>query len=439
MTERIESKGYWYLPEKPDKTIAGILTYVPNESITLELIGSFRDEKDFIDVFANNKKESVIYGITSDAKKTTLLNCFSQGSRNFSSPFSIIKYNCQYLIRGKHIQSLKEPSFFKADVLFPHLTHWCHPGALRNVYHFNDEEKLTTTTISFDVYDEKKNAINITKIDDNTELHLTKGVNYNCSHFLLNPQLEQYTSLEIRKQEDSSIEDYLSVIFPYEQFLSLATLEVAECSRILLYDRNIFQQLENGKRIYHMVELIYVQHETNNIQRKIPPLNFLFDYNTIEEEYPHIIRKWFVESEEIAPIRTHLIESIRSKAFFSSIDFLIVIQSLEGFCSRFRKEDTLSNILKNIIAEFSCIDKINSEDICIQEVVDSRHYYSHFMDRNKKKHILDGKELFVLTYKLRKLLICCLLHFIGFDYSQINSIFNKSNNNILNNSEVFKN
>ena len=28
MIERIESKGYWYLPEKPDETIAGILTYV---------------------------------------------------------------------------------------------------------------------------------------------------------------------------------------------------------------------------------------------------------------------------------------------------------------------------------------------------------------------------------------------------------------------------
>lgn len=215
-------------------------------------------------------------------------------------------------------------------------------------------------------------------------------------------------------------------------------MEVVECSKILLYDRNLFQQLKNGEKIYHTVELIYVQHETDSIQLENKPFNFLFEYETIKEQYPHIIRKWFIDREDIAPIRTHLIESIKNKKYFSSIDFLIVIQSLEGFCSRFRKEDSLSNMLSNIISEFSCIDKINSENICVQEAVDSKHYYSHFMDKSKKKHVLDGMDLYLLTYKLRKLLICGLLHFIGFDYSQINTILNNSNSKVLNNSMIFE-
>ncbi|WP_352422974.1 HEPN domain-containing protein [Proteiniphilum sp.] len=438
MIERIEDKGYWYLPEKPDETIAGILTYTPNESISLELIGSFGNEKNSFEALFNNKKEKVIYGITADAKKITLINCHSSGSRNFSCPFSIIKYNCQYLIRGKHILSLKEPSFFKADVSFPLLTYWCYPEALRNVSYFNKEEKFSTITISFDAYDEAKNTINVIQIDNNTELYLTKGINYSGSDFFLTPKLEQYTSLEIHKQDDSSIEDYLSIIFPYEQFLSLATLEVAQCSKIRLYDRNQFQQLKNGEKIYHKIELIYVQHEPNSVPRKIKPHNFLFDYHTIEEQYPYIIRKWCTESEDIAPIRTHLIESIKNKTFFSSIDFLIVIQALEGFCTRFRKEDALSNMLNSVILEFSGIDKIKIDNICIQEVIDSRNYYSHFMERVKKKHILDGVELYVLTHKLRKLLICCLLQFIGFDNSQINVILNNSNSSLLASSKIFE-
>jgi hypothetical protein len=89
----------------------------------------------------------------------------------------------------------------------------------------------------------------------------------------------------------------------------------------------------------------------------------------------------------------HLVESIKHKSIFSSIDFLIVIQALEGFCTRFKKEEikdddgriTLGDMLKVIISEFSCIDKIKDDDICVQEVVDSRHYYSHFMDRSKKE------------------------------------------------------
>jgi hypothetical protein len=50
---------------------------------------------------------------------------------------------------------------------------------------------------------------------------------------------------------------------------------------------------------------------------------------------------------------------------------------------------------------------------------------------DRLKHIVDGIELFDLTHKLRKLLICCLLQFIGFDYSQINEIFNNSNSSFL--------
>lgn len=29
--EKLECKGYWWLPNNPNKTIAGVLTYIPNE------------------------------------------------------------------------------------------------------------------------------------------------------------------------------------------------------------------------------------------------------------------------------------------------------------------------------------------------------------------------------------------------------------------------
>lgn len=41
LNEKLECKGYWWLPSKPENKIAGILTYTPNEKIKLELIGSF--------------------------------------------------------------------------------------------------------------------------------------------------------------------------------------------------------------------------------------------------------------------------------------------------------------------------------------------------------------------------------------------------------------
>ena len=41
LCDPFEYKGYWWKPDDPDNKVAGVLTYKPGESITLELIGTF--------------------------------------------------------------------------------------------------------------------------------------------------------------------------------------------------------------------------------------------------------------------------------------------------------------------------------------------------------------------------------------------------------------
>lgn len=210
-----------------------------------------------------------------------------------------------------------------------------------------------------------------------------------------------------------------------------------------MYDKTIFQDIGNGDKYYYPIEIIYIQRFAND-SSKLKMHNFLFDYNSIALQYTQVIRKWYADRNEIAPIRTHLIDSIKNKHSFSSIDFLIVIQAIEGFWWRFRddnyrkqtqipvkKETDLKTIINELINEFDSINKIKTLNLDIKSVVDSRHYYSHFMNKTNKPHTLDGLELYDLTLKLRKVLICCILNFIGFDYMQINQILNHSNNSLL--------
>lgn len=443
MTDKIESKGYWFLPDKPDDKIAGVLTFIPHESIVLELIGGFSNN--YEEFFSGINEAKIIHGVTSDAKIITLVNCFPSTSRNFSSTFPITIYNCHYLIIGKHLDSHNDPSFYKASVLFPQLTYWCFPDAINKKIHERVEDGINSINISFKhYYNSDKNIISESQIDENTNFVLKKCVDYSSSNFLLTPKIEQYTCLEIHKLKDSTIADFLSNICLYEQFLSMATLEVVECSKVILYDRDLFHE-SNGLKRHEKIELIYIQ--SDNEQKYTPTKrhNYLFLFDTIKNQYDGIIKKWFAEKEGIAPIRTHLIESIKPIRIFTSIDFLIVIQALEGFCWRLRKDElekiakdkpkkkqaTLGDMICLLKSEFSTISKIKKDDIVIQQVVDSRHYYSHFMERSKKENALDGSELYKLTLKLRKLLICCLLHFIGFDYNQIDEIFNKCYNNLI--------
>lgn len=282
-----------------------------------------------------------------------------------------------------------------------------------------------TTTISFK---SKSILINRTDIDENTTIDIKGSVIYQGDY--LSPQIEQHTYISILKKNDTSIKDFFANIHLFEQFLSLATLQTINCSKIILYDRTLYQEYKDGKKFYHPIQIFYIQRETNNIP-STKRYNYLFDYNSISQQFPQIIHKWYNDKENIAPIKAHLIDSIKYKPVFSSIDFLIVIQAIEGFCSRFRKEESLTKMLEAIISEFSSIDKLKDDNIKIKQVVDSRHYYSHFMNKSKKPNTLDGWDLYNLTFKLRKLLICCILNFIGFEYDEINRLLNQSNNNLL--------
>lgn len=443
MNDKIEYKGYWFLPGKPDDKVAGVLTYIPKEKIELELIGGFSNSLE--EIISDFKETEIIHGFTSDAKKITLVICFPSISKNSSSSFPITKYDCEYLIVDKHLNRFDDLSFNKATILFPQLTYWCYPDAINQEIHKRVEDGINSINISFEhYYNSDENTISKSQIDENTTLLIKECVDHSSSNFLLTPKIEQYTSLEIHKKEDSSIEDFLSNIYLFEQFLSMATLEVVECSKIVLRDRNIFQEIK-GYKYYKNIELRYIQRSSQEKYSQTKRHNYLFLYDTIKNQYDDIIKKWFAENDEIAPIRAHLIESIKPIRIFSSIDFLIVIQALEGFCTRFRKKElskrskdkpekefgTLGNMICLLKSEFSPISKINKDSIDPKEVVDSRHYYSHFMEKTKKKNTLDGVELYELTHKLRKLLICCLLHFIGFDYYQINEIFEKCYNKLL--------
>lgn len=439
MTERIEIKGYWWLPSSPEDNVAGILTYIPNESIKLELIGQLKPDSSAIEEMIDREDEDVIIGIGSDAKEISLINCYASGcSLNFSCQFPIQRYDCQYLIIGTHIESLNESHFFKAQINLPYLSLWATPNSLEKTW--LREDKCEKYTIAFKTEPKYIETIDI----DDYKFSIEGVVNFHGDYF--EPKINQKTIVEITNKSDFSLNDIIKKIFYFEQFISFATLKPIESCKILLYDKSKFQPLNNGEKHFFPIEYIQVYHgkkdksEHNLSERR----NFLFSYNAIKEEFPSILKKWYSEQDDIAPIRHHLIECVRQKGVFSSIDFLVVIQAIEGFWWRFRDTDyrhknnvksnkntSLKTILQSLITEFNDIERLKLNDINVEEVVDSRHYFSHFVYKSKKPHAKDGLELYHLTKQIRKLLICCLLNFVGFSNEQISRIVKKSNSNFL--------
>lgn len=426
MDETFTSKGFWFLPEDQEKQVVGIFTYVPGNRLELELIGSFGDGlQDSVDFF-NGKNIKVILGITSGGKKVTLVNCYSVGvEMNFSVSFPILKFKASYCLVGSHLNEYNDKKFTWCNIRIPELSRWHSPSLIEGRINHNKDD-ISQIEISLDVKRGRESTIS-SEIDVNTTINL-KHEGASLEQDLMGT-LNQWTSLEIRRSIKTSFSEFISILHKYESFLSLACLATIKTSEIKFYREDDYQEA-GDKKIYHPTELYYIQR--GKLQNVVSQEDFLFSFCDIQDIYPEILRKWYNEDESISPLRQHLVNSLKRKKVFESIDFLIVIQAIEGFSIRFRgqeKERDLSRKLKIIIDEFSDVPSVLKLNIDIEAARDSRNYYSHFMNKSKKPKTLHGLELYHLTVKLRIVLICCILSFCGFTNERIGSMLERTNNN----------
>ena len=287
LDHKLEYKGYWFLPTVPDKMVAGILTYFPNEKIYLELLGCFGEYS--WSILTESGKEDIIYGKTSEGKDITLLNNYRSLRINGGADFPIVSYTCDCLVIGSHVKGIDDRRNYWATARIPELTLWCQPKALNTTMLFGKNKTIERINISFSTeLRSRKDVISRVKVDENTAISIKRGVYYNGDH--LAPEIEQYSYLEIRKKEKTSIKEILSDVFKFEQFLSLAMLSVVKCSRITLFDKNKYQLIGNN-RLYREIYIIHAFTERNNLQTpSSKAFRHLFDFNTITDVIRQYLR-----------------------------------------------------------------------------------------------------------------------------------------------------
>ena len=418
-------KGYWWIPSCPEKQTAGILTIVNDGAITLELLGMLGDRECELD---SDYNEDVIYGRCYDSqnhlKDISLFDCSSSFILNFSSTFPLFKYHCRYALVGIHLESMNCKSFFKAYACIDELSYWCPPSNIR-MSHSKDSVSITLNTLSGE-----DAVIDTIDLDVGVRLELVRAYVHRLD--LYKPYIESSTGLRI-SAEKLSAKEVLHNVRRFEELLSVLTLSSSvEHSKIILSSNDIYQEFPNGERIYHPIYFytkLYKADKRSDVRKQ----SFLCMYSDISSDIHDGIKR-FYSNPSITHIWNNLIDSLEIRKVYSSNDFLLVVQALDGFSIRFRKESkSFFDQLKDLRDEFKSIDKVCLTDDDLKAVRDSRHYYSHMLSLKKKqtRNVLDGSHLYVLTKKLRILLICCVLNFLGLNNDVINGLLNKSANQIL--------
>ena len=443
LTEQHIFKGYWWLPDKPEDKVAGVLTYSPGESILLELIGGFETEEVTIAGFLDkeNNKVALIHGIDSNAMEISMVSCYRSFSYNYRSGFPMMRYSTRMAIYGKHINSLDEVCDYSAYVRFPELSYWVPPSAIHSVLHYTAEgNEIESCSFHLPHFDSETESICSVVCDNGVKISIKKGIGYQTGDLMLKPELEQYSYLEIKKPYAGlCIKDIFHEIHKFSGFLSLATKRNVRPESIYLTDLQIGKDINKGKNSYYPpIYILLVQRPVPN-PAKLDWNNFLFRYKDVADSIHDILPKWMSDTDNLQPIKSHLVDSLVYKPIVGSVDFLQVIQAIEGVWWRFRdesykvahsipkkKKTDLKTILNEVRASLSTIPTIANTEIDIEAAVDSRVYYTHFVDEAKRPNRLDGWKLYDLTQKLRDVLLCLVLELLGLNHKEIDRILVKS-------------
>lgn len=418
-------KGYWWLPSESEEQIAGTLTTDFRGNVKLELYGCFGQTDDYA-VF-DRKDAPAIFGrcYTPDSKMTdvSLIGCHSAITLNFNdNTFPLTRYTCQYALIGIHCQKMEDAMFFKAHVDFKELVYWCPP---KNIT-FTMRDDIVSVSIETKV-DEKAPLASV-ELDGGVKIQLKEGATYKPDYPKL--YIDQSTYVEILKDEMNALQA-LSTSRMFERYLSVATLTPVEHGRIMLYSKQKCQEFEGGNVIYHPIELVTFLY-LKDVQDSYKQHDFLFQFADVDREFGEMLEKLYID-KSIAQIWSNLVDSLEKKRVFTSNDFLVVVQAIDGFAIRYRKEQKLLPELQSLRDEFKNVKKLQLTDEDLEAANGSRNYYSHIlkMEKKEEKHALEGWELFDLTKKLRVLLICCVLNFMGMGNDKINQLLNKCNNSMI--------
>lgn len=442
-----EYRGQWFVPTNPKKKLYGTLIFDSKSKIQLELVGSLRDKIASTQLFEGD----IILGETTNGKQITLYKCFEINySMNFPGTETQI-IDALYIFEGAHFTKVKDLHFksIKAELL--HLNEWLGITGF----------KLTQTDFKKFIYKLKYKLPN--QIDFPIDKNVSGKINFTAKHpgfgEIYEYKLNQNAQVIFEaKSAELDFESSLDYLHHFQDLITIGTYDVSYPKSIILTSDNYKTEI-GDKVIDTQIKLYYNISISTSIKPKSLWL-FLFNYRDIKPYFKKIITKWYGNKENLDPVRKILMESFYNKGIFSENRFLNIVQALETFHRRTRKnivisetkhkkrieeikenipnryldfingrlihsnEPTLHSRLEKLINEFNTktFDKIvTDKDKFIKQTKDSRNYYTHY-DPSARKKALTGGELYYLTEKLKVVLVSAILKENGFSFNLIQKL-----------------
>jgi len=451
-----ELRGFWWLPERPDDKVAGILTFPAEESIRLELIGALKDLPDLV----NSQSPEVVLGIA-DGKLVTLVDCI-ESRISLSLPGCMSQsFVAAMALVGAHFDSTEKMMFNRVDVQYPLLADWAGVSGITPKYRF-EGKCVRGCEVNYEWPEEQ-----IVPLKEGT-LRITYGVQTG-GDLLREFKVRHSTLMRFDCTLPKSFEElYREIVCPMQYFLCLATGESNYPTSLTVYSPLHTIELPQREREPIPIEVRWSGMHAGEYQsERIHSDSMRFQLKDVKAQCARLISRWFELSHELGEILGLFYNTLHTPHMYLEYEFLSVMQALEAY-HRFRKnncenppeehEKRLDEILKAVPEPHKCwlkeklafsnepslhkrlrelldnhylvmADLVGSTDDSINRFVtrvkDTRNYLIHHNDRLRNK-VLTGAQLFSATRVLIFLFEACLLEDLGFSEESINRMFRPS-------------
>ena len=326
MIKEFEYKGKWWLPDKPEEQISGTLKYSPVNGAILDLIESFKKNRDRNLLL----QPDIILGNSSDDEEITLHKCFETSFNISSRGFTSSSFYANIVIIGQHFPKPKDIKFRNLSVNYQYFEEWSKIGVFS--YHRNPGETFKKYEVKYEAPEPVE-----AKIDN---FKISFAHNFNVSgDWLREVNLKRTTFIKIEPEHELHFEEYQNILYHLQNFLSLATMRaIYPLSIKATTEQNkIISPFSNGKLHYPSIDIFYNVMGKEDLSKKLTHYDMLFTFEDISGQFETYIQNWFGKADKLKPVYDLFFGTLYNPSMYLEQKFLSLVQAIETYHRRTMK------------------------------------------------------------------------------------------------------
>lgn len=309
----LDEAGVWFLPEAPNKRVAGTLRFDQESGATLDLVGSLKD----VVSFGQSFEPLIVLGITTKGKPITLYRCYETASNlsfaTSTGTFITSRVTGMFVFVGAHFQTEDALLFDALNARLTLLEQWV---------------TLSGFTIEFD--ESGRTAISYVPVEsigalDADDVRVTLGFSNTVPGMEMvqtKASIEQRAFFRIEAKQDRSLERYLETLQLISTFLAIATDGTVQPISLDVFSRANEEVLEPGRKYKPPIQLFYRLPNPVSPDLRVLPVEMLFTYPQLMGELPRFLGNWVSKARLLEPIYDLYFGTLYNASMFLDQRFL---------------------------------------------------------------------------------------------------------------------